>query len=92
MKLKDVIEKIDDFDDDSIIFMENLNDINSDTLIAYPEENDDGKKVSDGKHYFYLIEIFLIKEFIEDYLLSINYKPSISEVTQRVYDYSINDA
>lgn len=92
MKLKEVIEKIEDFDEDSLIFMENLNDINSDILIAHAEENDGGKKEIYGKKYFYLLEIFLIKEFIQDYLLSINHKPSIYEITERVYNYSINDA
>ena len=92
MKLKEVIEKIEDFDEDSLIFMENLNDINSDILIAHAEENDGGIKEIYGKKYFYLLEIFLIKEFIQDYLLSINHKPSIYEITERVYNYSINDA
>lgn len=92
MKLTELIDTIENVDDEAIIFQKDLEDYTSDILISYPEENDNGIKIKDGVKYYYLLEVFLAKEFIEDWINSINYKPSIDEVAKRLFEYAVNDA
>ncbi|MXS71925.1 hypothetical protein GSF70_11930 [Flavobacteriaceae bacterium W22] len=92
MNLIDLINGINDVDEDSIIFMENINDYKSEIILSYPEDGDNGIKIERGKKFNYLIEIFLAKEFIEDWINSLNYTPSKDEIAKRLYEYGINDA
>lgn len=92
MKLIDVVENIENFKEELIIFQENRDDYNSDVILSNGEEGDKGIKDKNGKKYYYLIEIFLAKELIEDWIQSLSYSPSPDEITKRLYDYAINDA
>lgn len=92
MKLIDLIKDIENLDQEAIIFQEDRENPNSDIILAYAEKGDDGVKEEDGKKYYYLIEVFLAKEFVDDWEASIDYEPSIEEKAKRLYDYAINDA
>lgn len=92
MKLIDVVEKIENLEEELIIFQENRDDYNSDIILSNGEEDDEGVKVENGKKFYYLIEIFLAKEFIRDWIQSLSYSPSPDEIAKRLYDYAINDA
>ena len=92
MKLIDVVENIDKFSDELIIFQKDRNNYNSDIILAIPEEGDEGIKNEGGIKYFYLLEVFLAKEFIKDWLKSLDYLPSSNETAERLYLYAINDA
>ncbi|MDR1714982.1 MAG: hypothetical protein LBS20_03985 [Prevotella sp.] len=92
MKLSDLVDKMDNIDDDLIVFLEDINDYNSDIILEYGEENDRGIKLSDGKDYYYLLEVFLAKEFINDWKNSLDYIPNKNEIAKRLYEYGINDA
>lgn len=92
MKLIDLIKDIENVDQEAIIFQEDRENSNSDIILSYAEEGDEGVKEEDGKKYYYLIEVFLAKEFVDDWEASIDYEPSIEEKAKRLYDYAINDA
>lgn len=92
MKLSELIDEIDNIDDELIIFLADINDFNSDIILEYGEENDRGIKIKDGKKYYYLLEIFLAKEFIDDWKNGLNYSLSNDEIAKRLYDYGVNDA
>jgi hypothetical protein len=92
MKITDIVESIDSLDDDLIIFQEDLDDFNSNVILANAEEGDGGIKKENGKSYYYLLEIFLAKEFIEDWVQSLDYDPGLDAIAKRLYDYAINDA
>lgn len=92
MKLIELIEKIETVDEELIIFQENKKDYNSDIILSYGEEGDEGIKVEQRKKYYYLIEIFLAKEFIADWIASLDYLPNHNEIAKRLFDYAINDA
>lgn len=91
MKLVDFFEDIEDFDQESIIFQEVMDDPFSDIIISYPEEGDQGIKEINGKKYYYLIEVFLATEFIEDWLSSLDKTPTTDEITKRLHQYARND-
>ncbi|SEW40239.1 hypothetical protein SAMN05421841_2683 [Chryseobacterium wanjuense] len=92
MNLIDLISNIDEVDEDSIIFLKDLNDYKSDIILSYPEDGDNGIKKENDTEYYYLIEVFLAKEFISDWIDSLDYSPSIEDIAKRLYEYGINDA
>ncbi len=92
MKLVDLVNTINSVDEESIIFQEDRENFESDIILSFPEEGDGAVKEGGGKKYYYLIEVFLAKEFIDDWVTSLNYKPTANEIAKRLYDYAINDA
>ena len=92
MNLIELIEVIGDVDEELIIFQENKDDFNSDIILSYGENNDGGRKEENGKKYYYLIEVFLAKEFIEDWTSGLGYNPNQIEIAKRLFEYAINDA
>lgn len=96
MKLVDLIQNLSSVERQSIIYQENLNDWNSD-IIVIPEKEIEGSdnemiRIENGKTYHYLIEIFIVADFLEDWEGSLSYKPTLEETAKRLYEYSINDA
>ena len=92
MKLTDLIKDIENIDQEAIIFQEDRENPNSDIILSFAEEGDEGIKNVEGRKYYYLIEVFLAKEFVEDWEASLDYKPTLEETAKRLYDYAINDA
>jgi len=45
MNLIDLIYKINDIDEDSIIFLKNMDDYKFDLILSYPEDRDNGIKI-----------------------------------------------
>lgn len=92
MKLTDLIKDIEKIELEAIIFQEDIEDPNSDIIIAFAEEGDGGIKEEGGRKYYYLLEVLLVKEFLEDWEVSLGYQPSVEEIAKRLHDYAINDA
>jgi hypothetical protein len=92
MKLIDLIKEIDNIDQEAIIFQEEKENFHSNILLSFAEDGDEGIKHHDGKKYYYLIEVFLAKEFIDDWVASLDYEPTLEEKAKRLHDYAINDA
>ncbi|KMQ64582.1 hypothetical protein ACM46_10010 [Chryseobacterium angstadtii] len=90
--LIDLVNKIDEVDEDSIIFLKDIDNYKSDIVLAYPEDGDNGIKEIGGIKYHYLLEVFLAKEFVSDWIASLGYSPSQEEIAKRLYEYGINDA
>jgi hypothetical protein len=91
MKLIDLINDIDNIEVDKIIFQADLENLNSDIILAFPVD-DVGALEEHGTKYFYLIEVFLAKEFLEDWEQNLGYKLSLDEKAKRLHEYAINDA
>lgn len=92
MKLLNFVQNFQDIDEGLIIFIEDLNNPNSDIILEYPPESQSGSIFKEGKEYHYLLEVFLAVEFISDWTNSLTTKPSNEEVAQRLFEYAINDA
>jgi hypothetical protein len=92
MKLINLVKTLENVDQEAIIFQENRENPNSDIILSFAEEGDEGVKQEAGRKYYYLIEVFLAKEFIDDWEASLDYKPTLEETAKRLYDYAINDA
>lgn len=92
MKLVDLVNSIDNIAEESIVFLEDRENFDSDIIVSFAEEGDGGVKLEGGRKYYYLIEVFLAKEFIDDWIASLDYTPTSVDVAKRLYDYAINDA
>ena len=92
MNLIYLVENFEAYDEDLIIFQSDLENFKSDIFLAYEEEGDTGVKVDNGITYRYLIEVYLAKEFVDDYIDSIDYKPNSEEIAKRLFEYGVNDA
>ena len=91
-RLGDVIDRIFEFDGEDTIYASEPWTEQSEVMLARepnsgrlpPEALDGGLK--------YFLEVSIAQEFVEDWLASLNKRPSSSAVCQRVIDYAINDA
>lgn len=92
MKLVYIIENIETINEDLIIFQEDENDSSSDVILANVEIYDNGLKNENGKIYHYLLEVFLAKEFIADWIQSLPYVPTPNDIAIRLHYYARNDA
>ena len=92
MKLADIVNSIDSVDEESVIFQEDRDNFDSDIILSFAEDGDGGIKEEGGRKYHYLIEVFLAKEFIDDWVASLDYTPTSVEIAKRLFDYAINDA
>lgn len=93
MRLVDLIKILPEVDDELTIFLEDINDYNSELLLVHCEEEGGSiLKISEGKSFHYLLEIFLAKEFVEDWTNSSTHAPTADEIAKRLYEYGINDA
>lgn len=92
MNLVEFVERVNDLDEDQIIFQENTEIFESDIILEYGDDSYSGGHEKDGRKYQYLIEVAIAKEFIEDWLQSIDYRPTNVEIAKRLYEYAIYDA
>ena len=92
MKLTDLIKNIGNIDQEAIIFQEDRGNPNSEIILSFAEEGDNGVKEELGRKYYYLIEVFLAQEFIEDWNISLDYEPTLEDTAKRLFDYATNDA
>ena len=92
MKLIDLVKSRNRLKEELIIFIEDKDNFNSNIILSEAEDGDEGIKIEQGKRYYYLIEVFLAKEFIEDWIQSLNYRPTKIDIAKRLFEYAINDA
>lgn len=75
MKLVDVVREINSLDDELVVFLENLDDFNGEAILVFTKEGDRKEKKINRKSYYYFLEIFIAKEFINDWLATLRYAP-----------------
>ncbi|RMZ60050.1 hypothetical protein D1632_10690 [Chryseobacterium nematophagum] len=92
MNLIDFVSNINEIDEDLIISLKDMNDFKSDMILSYPEEDDTGVKIENSMSYHYLLEVFLAKEFVSDWVESLDHLPSNEDIAKRLYEYGINNA
>lgn len=89
-KLINLIPLIDSIDEDLIIFQKDS--INIDSEIELLTEDIAKSEANQHEKYIYFIEVFLAKEFIHDWVNSLNYVPTNEEIANRLLEYVVNDA
>jgi hypothetical protein len=91
-RLGDVIDRLSEFDSEDTIYASEPWTEQSEAMLARePDAGGLPLEASDaGMKYF--LEVSIAKEFVEDWLASLDEQPSPSAVCRRVVDYAINDA
>ncbi len=87
MKMIDFIENIQSINDDLGIFQENRDDFNSDIILINSEDNDNWVKEVNDKQYHYLIEVFLAKEFVEDFIKGLGHTRDKNEIAKKTSQF-----
>lgn len=92
MTLNDSINQLDSFDSDDALYVKKPWKPDSEVVVA--TEPDDGGVPDQAAKIDaeYFIEIFLAKEFLEDWLSNLDQKPSAQDRCLRLIQYAENDA
>ncbi|WP_426767423.1 hypothetical protein [Erwinia aphidicola] len=92
LKLIDVIDQLESFDDESTIYVEQPWSPDSLALVAAELEDggipDEAAKINAE----YFLEVFLANEFLEGWLSSFNQAPSVKDQCLRLIEYAEHDA
>ena len=92
MKLIEVIENIDKFDESYTIYAITPWHENSECIVEY--ESDDGSlpDAAKSQQMDYLLEVFLVKEFLDGWIKDLSKPHSSKDICRRLVEYAINDA
>ena len=92
LKLIDMIDQLDIFDDEGTIYMEQPWSPDSVALVAVEPEDggipDEAAKIKAE----YFLEVFLANEFLEGWLSSLDQAPSLKDQCLRLIEYVKHDA
>ena len=91
MTLEYLVANIDEFDEELVIFQKDELSIDSD-IVLFEQDDDNTVRIKDGIKYIYFLELFLAKEFIEDWTNGLDLKPNTREIALRLLQYAIYDA
>jgi hypothetical protein len=91
-RLIDIVGRLSDFDEDDTIYVSEPWTEDSDAMVA--PEPDEGlvPPAAAQKGLTYFIEIFIAIEFIEAWVASLDEKPSLSAICERLIYYATYDA
>lgn len=92
MKLREVINQLDNFNSDYTVYAKQPWTPDSEAVVAMEPDNggipDEAKKINAE----YFLEIFLVQEFIEGWLSNLDEPPSETDKCFRLIEYAENDA
>ena len=88
MKLPDVVSHLAKLDDELIIFMENLDDSESDVVLLDAGEDGDVVREHKGRTYEYLIEIIFAKKIVAEWKETLPSEPDVNTITDHVYRFA----
>jgi hypothetical protein len=93
-KLIELLARLDELDSEETIYACEPWTADSDAMVAPdPELDPNGtppEAAEAGMKYF--LEVFTTREFVEDWIASLDEKPTLAAICQRVIQYAIYDA
>ncbi|MBN9383652.1 MAG: hypothetical protein J0H74_23040 [Chitinophagaceae bacterium] len=92
MKLEHLIKDIDNMDNELIIFQKDKLDLDGEIFLHNEDNIKNGVMQIGDTVYYYLLEVFIVKEFLEGWLENLAPRPTDREIAKRVFEYAINDA
>jgi len=91
MNLEKFIKQINEVDEYLTIYLKGKLSIDSEVFLYHNQDHKIDPIMKDDEQYLYLIEVFIAKDFIDDYVNSF-FNPNDEKLAQRLLDYAINDA
>lgn len=93
MKLLDIVGRLSDFDEDDTIYVAEPWTEDSNAMVATaPDDSTVPPKAAAKAGLTYFIEIFIAIEFTEAWVASLEEKPSLSAICERLIYYATYDA
>ena len=92
MNIQEIIANLDAFDEELTIYAQKPWHTTSLGIIEKEPENGELPIKAKIGGYSYFLEIFVAKEFLEDYCNNVNPNASLIDRTNRIIEYAINDA
>jgi uncharacterized RDD family membrane protein YckC len=90
--LSELLEKLDDFDDNSIIYAERNPEWSADSRAAIYSQSENGEIIDASKDLSYFLEVYIAKEVIEMWEDRCRRNPSTEDKCYAVIYYAENDA
>ncbi len=79
-------------DNELIIFQKDKLDLDGEIFLHNEDNIKNGVMQIGDTVYYYLLEVFIVKEFLEGWLENLAPRPTDREIAKRVFEYAINDA
>jgi len=92
MTLREILEKIYDIDDDLTIYCVTPFTLESDSMLIEREECTNIYHVKNGVKIKYFLEIFLVKEMLDDFKNHPDYQGNMEKQFLGLIEYAIYDA
>jgi hypothetical protein len=92
MKLLEIIEGLNSFDRKETIYASLPWTMNSDAIVTMEPESGGLPPEAEKLGMKYFLEVFIAKDFLDDWKASLGAKPTIEQECSRVIQYAINDA
>lgn len=89
--LSELIEKLDDFDDNSTIYAERNPEWSADSRAAIYLQSENGEIIDAPKDLSCFLEVYIAKEVIEEWKERCSRKPSTEDICNAVIYYAEND-
>jgi|SRR5579883_591200 len=98
VKLIQLVERLDELDEEEIIFAREPWTEDSDAIVVLDPDSDaepvpyqiPPEAAAAGMTYF--LEVFIAREVVEGWTASLDEKPTLAATCRRVIEYAINDA
>jgi hypothetical protein len=90
MTLSEVIRDLENHEAEATIYA--LEPWSEDSLAVVAFEPDGGGLPEEAKNLSYFLEVFVARDFIEDWLPSLDSSPTPQELCSRLIQYATNDA
>ena len=92
MTLLDAVRGLDSFDEDTTIYAIQPWTPSSDVTIGGAPESTGRPVEASALGMTYFLEVFVAKEFLEDWTSSLKEPPSLAQKCERLIQYAIDDA
>ncbi|MFW9928717.1 MAG: hypothetical protein ACFFD1_04950 [Candidatus Thorarchaeota archaeon] len=92
MNLVKLIEQLEEFDDSMTIYAEKPWSPNSKALVEYEPETGSLPENAKAHKLSYFLEVFIARDFLNDWIASQNATPSLEAQCKRLISYALNDA
>lgn len=92
MTIREAVENLDSLDENSTIYAAKPWTLNSEAIVA-PEPDTGGLPVEATQlGLVYFLEVFIARDFVNDWIASLPQQPSLDETCIRVIHYATHDA
>ena len=92
MTLLEIVKYLDTLDDDSTIFASKPWAIESQAKAETDLDEKGLSPIAQAEGLVYFIEVFIAREFLEDWIAGQPTNPSVEGQCRRLIDYALNDA